>query len=166
VDVEQSQVGVREATGHNDGKEVEAYLRYCGLKKGDPYCAAGQAWSHGQLNIPNPKSGYSPDWFRTNVVYRKDEFHMVPFKSRPGQVGGIYVESKGRIGHVVMIKQDLGNTYTTVEFNVGGSGNAGGEGVRNLIRKKSEISLIADYVGWKEYSAGMQKLNIKKLKKR
>lgn len=38
------QVGVREATGNNDGEMVEAYLASVGLKSGNPYCAAGQYW--------------------------------------------------------------------------------------------------------------------------
>ena len=71
VEIEQSQVGVRELTGNNDGKDVEKYQRYVGIKKYQPYCAAGQAWSHGQLDIPNPMSGYCPDWFRANLVYKR-----------------------------------------------------------------------------------------------
>jgi hypothetical protein len=38
-----SQVGITEKTGRNDG-EVEKYLKLFGLKKGQPYCAAGQYW--------------------------------------------------------------------------------------------------------------------------
>lgn len=53
-----SQVGVREKTGHNDGKEVEKYFLSVGLNpKGKyPYCAAGQVWCFYQgcidLNLP------------------------------------------------------------------------------------------------------------------
>lgn len=57
------QVGVREKTGRNDGKEVEAYLASVGLKKGNPYCQAGQYWCFeraskcfGDKN-PLPKTG-------------------------------------------------------------------------------------------------------------
>lgn len=42
--IARSQVGVREKTGHNDGKKVEQYLSSVGLKTGNPYCAAGQVW--------------------------------------------------------------------------------------------------------------------------
>ncbi len=38
-----SQVGIVEKTRRNDG-EVEKYLNLFGLKKGQPYCAAGQYW--------------------------------------------------------------------------------------------------------------------------
>jgi len=36
------QVGIKEKTNKNDGKEVEAYLASVNLPKGFPYCAAGQ----------------------------------------------------------------------------------------------------------------------------
>lgn len=36
----QTQERVQEATGNNDGPEVEAYLRSVGLSKGNPWCAA------------------------------------------------------------------------------------------------------------------------------
>ncbi|MBE2189333.1 MAG: CHAP domain-containing protein [Candidatus Kapabacteria bacterium] len=39
-----AQVGIKEKTGRNDGRDVEAYLRSVGLAKGNPYCAAGQYW--------------------------------------------------------------------------------------------------------------------------
>ena len=35
-----SQIGVREATGRNDGKQVELYLKSVGLGKGYAWCAA------------------------------------------------------------------------------------------------------------------------------
>jgi hypothetical protein len=162
VALEQSQVGVRELTGKNDGKEVEMYLRYVGRKKGDAYCAAGQSWSHGTLGIPNPMSGWSPDWFRANLVYKRSEPRLLPFLARPGQVAGLYIQSKGRIGHVLMIKQVMKNSYITTEFNTNGMGSDEGQGVHNLIRAKSDISVIADYVGWREYNAGIKEATKKK----
>jgi hypothetical protein len=37
------QVGIREKSNRNDG-DVEKYLRIFNLKRGNPYCAAGQYW--------------------------------------------------------------------------------------------------------------------------
>ena len=39
-----SQIGVKEATGANDGKAVEKYLSFSGLRKGNPWCASFVAW--------------------------------------------------------------------------------------------------------------------------
>jgi len=40
VRIAADELGVREATGNNDGKRVEAYLRYTNLGKGYAWCAA------------------------------------------------------------------------------------------------------------------------------
>ncbi len=57
-----AQIGVKEKTGNNDGYKVEQYLKSVGLKKGNPYCAAGQYWCFAvnainANDIPIPKSG-------------------------------------------------------------------------------------------------------------
>ena len=147
VAVAASQVGVREKTGKNDGKEVAMYLREVGLHEGYAYCAAGLTWCHNQLGIPNPKSAWSPDWFKANVVYRRGKPLFLPFKSQPGQVAGFYSESKKRVSHVALIESESHQHYFTIEFNTNGAGSDNGEGVRRLIRKKSSVYVIADHVG-------------------
>ncbi|MES3016614.1 MAG: hypothetical protein V4721_02495 [Bacteroidota bacterium] len=57
-----SQIGVREK-GTNSGPAVEQYLRYVGLPKGNPWCAAFVCWVFGQAGVSNPRSGWSPDLF-------------------------------------------------------------------------------------------------------
>jgi hypothetical protein len=160
--VAKSQVGIREATGHNDGKEILKFQQAVGLKKGDAYCVAAIAWCHDQVDVPHPYSGYSPDWFKANVVYRKGEVRSEPFHSRPGQVGGIYIQSKGRIGHGVLIDQETPNHYQVISFNSTLKGSVDeGEGVIYTIYRKETINVIADYVGWREYSAGVKALKKK-----
>jgi hypothetical protein len=39
IAIAQKQLGIREATGNNDGPQVEAYLATVGLKKGELWCA-------------------------------------------------------------------------------------------------------------------------------
>lgn len=162
ITLAQSQVGVKELTGNNDGKEVEMYLRSVGLKKGNPYCAAGVSWCHIQLNIPNPESGWSPAWFNNNIVYRKGEPRTLPFKYRGGEVVGFYVPSKGRIGHVGLAKMETKLHVETIEFNTNGMGSSEGQGVHNLIRKKETIYVVSDFVGWKEFLEGVKALKSKK----
>jgi hypothetical protein len=151
-----SQLYVREKTGKNDGVQVERYLRSVNLRKGDAWCAAFISWLHIENNIPNPESGYSPDWFRANVIYKRSEKRMSPFISRPGQVIGLYIESKGRMGHVGMIESENRLHYNTIEGNTNGAGSDEGDGVYRKIRKKENISVISDFVGWKEYSEGLK----------
>jgi hypothetical protein len=53
-----SQLGVTEATGHNDGPAVEMYLASVGLGKGYPWCMAFVYWcakqAAGKLGMVNP----------------------------------------------------------------------------------------------------------------
>jgi hypothetical protein len=154
IAVEQAFVGIKEKTGNNDGPEIKKILAYVGLKEGQPYCAASQSYCHGWLNIPNPESGYSPDWFRANVVYRKGAERISPFVFRGGEVTGYWVPAKGRIGHVGMAKKQIGFDVYCVEFNYG-------NGVRNVLRSYFDIYIVSDFVGWKEYSAGVKALKKK-----
>lgn len=138
-------VGVKEATNNNDGKQVEYILSTVHLKKGNPWCAALQARIHDDVNIKNPHSGYSPDWFKTNVVYDKKKMSVAKFKAQNGQVFGLYIPSKGRIGHVGMIVGEYGNFYITVEGNTNDAGSDEGEGCYKKLRMKNSISKISDY---------------------
>lgn len=150
VKVAESQLYVREATGENDGREVEKYLRVTGLKKGNPWCAAYVAWCHTELNIPNPESAWSPNWFRANLVYRRNVARIKPFKSRPGQVFGLYYENKKRVAHIGLITGETLLHYTTIEGNTNGAGSNEGDGVYRKIRKKETIYMVSDYAGYRE----------------
>lgn len=147
VAVAASQVGVRELTGKNDGPEIRKYLLDVDLSEGYAYCAAGLTWCHNQLKIPNPQSAWSPDWFKANVVFRRNKPLFIPFESLPGQVAGFYSESKKRVSHVALIESESRQHYFTIEFNTNGAGSDDGEGVRRLIRKKASVYVIADHVG-------------------
>lgn len=68
-----SQVGVREQ-GTNGGPQVEKYLRYVNLSKGDPWCAAFVCWVFGQAGVGNPKSGWSPDLFpASKIIWEREQ---------------------------------------------------------------------------------------------
>lgn len=63
-----AEIGVREASGRNDGPRVEEYLRYTHLKPGNPWCAAFVCWCLGQAGVPNPRTGYCPNLFPKDKV--------------------------------------------------------------------------------------------------
>jgi len=146
VQVAESQVGVREQTGNNDGPEVEQYLRSVKLGKGYAWCAAFVTWCHDQAGIDNPQSAWCPDWFRYNVVYKKNKPTLQEFKAKPGQVFGLYFESKRRVAHVGLITGESRFSYETIEGNTDGSGGREGDGVYKKIRNKRSIYIIADYI--------------------
>ncbi len=139
-----SQVGTREATNNNDGVRVENYLSVSGLGKGNPWCASFVAWNFKQVGIKAPNSAYSPDWFRTNIVYKKS-WQKTDYKSKKGQVFGLWYESKKRIAHVGFIDSEDKNNYYTVEGNTNEAGSREGDGVYRKIRSKKSVYIISDY---------------------
>jgi len=136
-----SQVGVREASGRNDG-EVEKYLHSVGLKKGNPYCAAGQYWCFmvaadalGMLydSIPIPRSGVANAVFNfamqkgKRAEYVADKHFLIVWRENASYRGHIErIIATGKAGWV-----------TTVGFNTSSAnGNqADGEGV--FVRKRN-----------------------------
>lgn len=137
------EVGVREATGRNDGPRVEDYLRSVGLGKGEPWCAAFVYWAHRAADIEAVRSGYSPDWFRRNLVEKG--------RATGGDVFGVWFSSKKRIAHVGLIErlERGGKWVITVEGNTNDAGSREGDGVyrkRRPIRQIHSVSRFWDNV--------------------
>lgn len=143
-----SQSHVREATGRNDGVEVEMYLAATNLPAGNPWCAAYLYWAFHEaadtfhtISLP----AFSPSWFRhpVEVVYQRD-WKKTDFTASPAQVIGLYIQSKQRIGHVGAIIREDKNNYFTIEGNTNDVGSDEGDGVYKKIRPKSLIHSISD----------------------
>lgn len=151
IDTYQSQIGVLELTGNNDGYEVGQYLSSTGLGEGYAWCAAFVNWSLEQCGYHGPKSpAWSPSWFTDHVIYTKG---MITFGNEayqrpgPGDVFGIYFLSKKRIAHVGFIDQWPNKHYTiTVEGNTNEAGSREGDGVYRKYRIKSQIYKISRWV--------------------
>lgn len=143
-----AELGVREATGKNDGERVEAYLRYVGLKKGQPWCAAFVCWSLGKANIDNPRSGWSPTVMARAPVVWKKQRGLVPDKRErilPGDVFGVYFPDKGRIAHVGFIDEWVEPWAVTVEGNTNVGGSREGDGVYRRRRLCASLHSIVRY---------------------
>lgn len=143
-------VGIKEATGHNDGKEIKKILRNVGLPEGNAWCAAVQVQAHDDVNIPNPHSAYCPDWFKSNVVFEKTQMTIDKFQAKRGQVFGLWIEYKHRVGHMGMLTGESKFSYNTDEGNTNGDGSDEGDGCYRKIRNKRSIYVIADYAMSKE----------------
>ena len=142
----QKYMGIREATGNNDGPAVEAILRNVHLGKGYAWCAALQAQIFDDAHIKNPHSAYCPDWFKYDVVYRRDKPTPIPFKAKRGQNAGFFIPAKGRVGHIGMIYDESKFNYSVHEGNTNDAGSDEGEGAYNKIRNKKSVFIIADHV--------------------
>ncbi len=158
-DIYTSQVGVREK-GMNAGPVVEQYLRYVKLSKGNPWCAAFVCWVFGRAGIENPRSGWSPDLFKSSkVIWSRAESGKDKSESRKlttdksqqktpatADVFGIYFPEKKRIAHVGFIDHWDGTWLISVEGNTNASGSNEGDGVYRKRRLVKSIYRVARYI--------------------
>lgn len=136
-----SQIGIRELTNHNDGREVEMYLRTCGLGKGYAWCAAFVKWCYTQCGIDTRGitawAASCINW--RHVVYRDQHFSAEP---RAGDNITFWDYAHQRVAHTGLYHRRVNDTfYESVEGNTNEGGSAEGDGV---YRKKR--SFRATYV--------------------
>ncbi|HEY1060442.1 MAG TPA: hypothetical protein VGE44_02095 [Daejeonella sp.] len=171
-----SQIGIREQ-GINTGPQVEEYLNYVNLKKGQPWCAAFICWVYGQAGIENPRSGWSPDLFKgSKVIWDRAESGKLKVESREkhqggnsleamsvrpttnnqqpdsyrvttGDIFGLFFSEKNRIAHAGFIDQWDGTWLITVEGNTNDSGGREGDGVYRKRRLVRSVYQVASYIG-------------------
>lgn len=166
-----SQIGIRER-GNNTGLEVDKYLNYVNLKKGQPWCAAFVCWVYGQAGVENPRSGWSPALFKRNkVIWDRVESVKLKVESREkhkdgnslesmsvhpttntqhpttGDIFGLFFPEKKRIAHTGFIDQWDGTWLITVEGNTNVSGGREGDGVYRKRRLVKSVYQVARYIG-------------------
>lgn len=141
----ESQVGVREATGNNDGDAVGMYLQSTGLGEGYAWCAAFVNWVYVQCVVQTPLSpAWSPSWFLSKrVIYANGKEIKTP---GPGDVFGIYFASKGRIAHVGFIDDWGKDIVMTVEGNTNDAGSRDGDGVYRKRRLKRQVYKVSRWI--------------------
>lgn len=131
VDIAVGEIGVREATGRNDGTRVEEYLAYTGLGKGHAWCAAFVSWCYSQAGHLVPRNAWSPALFPVARRYSSQQI-------RPADLFGIYNQRLGRINHVGIIRKIEGNWLLTVEGNV----------ADRVLSKRRAVSTIYAFSNW------------------
>lgn len=146
VEIYTAEIGVREATGNNDGVRVEEYLASVGQKKGAPWCAAFVSWVYIQSDVPAVRSAWSPAWFpKANTVYiRGSNNNKTP---NSGDVFGIYFQNLKRIAHVGFVHEwQSGSFAITVEGNTNKAGSREGDVVDKKRRLKSQIYKVSRWL--------------------
>jgi hypothetical protein len=148
VRIAEAEIGVVEKTGQNDGERIKEYLAVTGLSEGYPWCAAFVAWCHLQAKISSPHSAYSPDWFKTNVIWRRDRDTQEHSQVEPqsGDVFGIYFSSLERVAHVGIVKTWRRDVVVTIEGNSNPDGGREGYGVFSRRRLTSQIYVVSSYI--------------------
>lgn len=137
VAIARQEIGIREKTGQNDGKSVEGYLASVGLERGNPWCAAFVCWVFYRSGFNNPRSGWSPALFSTNVK---------TFEIKEGNVLGIWFPNLKRIAHVGLVERQEGNWILSIEGNTNSAGSREGDGVYRKRRLKKSIYAYADWI--------------------
>ncbi|SDM40755.1 CHAP domain-containing protein [Pedobacter antarcticus] len=139
-----SQIGVRELTGRNDGKEVEAYLKYVWLAKGNPWCAAFVSWCYGQNKVSKPRSGGCVQLMEQGkLIYISGKTIIQP---EYGDVFFIWFENKKRVAHTGFIEKWSDTWVDTVEGNTNEAGSREGDGVYHKKRLKRQIYSAVKYL--------------------
>lgn len=136
-----SQIGVKEATGKNDGPQIKAYLKVSGLPEGHPWCAAFVAWCFKMAGITTINSAYSPNWFI------KSRLTKTP---KQGDLIGIYFKNLGRIAHVGFYDRADNSFVIAVEGNTNDQGSREGNRVAKRRRLKTQIRAYADWITKKQ----------------
>jgi hypothetical protein len=137
-----SQIGVREAHP-NDSYEIRGYLWAVGFNQPVPWCAAFVGWTHALCGIESPLSAWSPAWFpAANTIYTRGRADNTT--PRPGDVFGLYYQSRKRIAHVGFIESwPAGDWCITIEGNTNGEGSREGDGVYRKRRLKRGIYKVS-----------------------
>ena len=115
VDIAIAEIGVREATGHNDGWRVEEYLAYTGLGKGHAWCAAFVSWCYGKAGLATPRNAWSPALFPMARRYTAQQIGQGAV--RQADLFAIYNQKLRRIDHVGIVSKEEDNWIVTVEGN-------------------------------------------------
>lgn len=145
VDVYLSQIGVREKTGHNDGKDIEKYLRSVGLGKGYAWCAAYVRWCFDSAGVRTTINGAAASAHNSkDLVW----FHKTQLKiPQPGDVFTLWYNALNRIGHTGFYHRTINSTvYESVEGNTNEAGSREGDGVYKKYRSFNATYSISRWV--------------------
>jgi hypothetical protein len=150
-----SQLYVRELTGNNDGKEVEAYLRATGNRKGESWCGAFQAAVQRAcgLSIPAGAAG-ARNWFKDprRTYYVRGSRGTIN-QIQLGDKVGFYYDNLGRIGHILLVARESrpirkgrpARGFILRSGNTGRGGGRNGAGVWDLYYDATAIYSAANW---------------------
>lgn len=131
-----AEIGVREATGRNDGPRIALYLRSTGVKDESAWCAAFVCWVFLQEGFSGPVTPWSPALFPAARIKKI---------ALPGDVLGIYFPEKHRIAHAGLVERADGDWVVSIEGNTNEAGSREGDGV---YRKRRHIRTIYRFADW------------------
>ncbi len=102
----ESQLGIREATGNNDGIDVVKYLKSADLGAGHPWCGAFVNWSFSQAGMNSVKNpAWALNWRKYGNSIERPAYGSIGTLIRPGggHVGFVVANDQERQGWVIML---------------------------------------------------------------
>ena len=145
VDTLRRYIGLKEATGSNDGFHVEKFTREACNMGQVAWCAAFVAYGLKVNDVDIPDCAcWSPCMVAEDkVVWRRGDEH----KLNKGEIFGLYFKNKGRVAHVGVVLEDFGDGWVlTIEGNTNDAGSREGNGVYTRLRHRSQIYVAARWV--------------------
>ncbi|MCC3156418.1 hypothetical protein LJ737_04170 [Hymenobacter sp. 15J16-1T3B] len=150
-----SKLYVREATGRNDGPEIDAWNKAAGAAPRSFWCATYQTAGQRACGLPVPAGpAGSYNWFKpgsARTYYIRGQRGAVD-SLKAGHLVGFYYANLGRIGHIGRLQAPTrvarrGNArgWTTLEGNTGSGGGRNGAGVHVLLRASWEFYAGANW---------------------
>jgi hypothetical protein len=151
-----ARLSIREASGHNDGLEVEAAQRAAGARKGDPWCGCEQYVEQKLCGLPAPTwAAAAANWTLTSsprTYYLRGRRGVVDSIQLGDQVT-FYYANLGRVGHVgrnVQATRPVRRGRPTRGFivragNTGSGGGRDGAGVHDVFYSAADIYAAANW---------------------
>ncbi len=148
-------LNVREATGRNDGPEIDAWLRLVGSPRYSPWCGATQGQCQHDCRLPLPAAaGAAKSWAVPARTYYVRAVRGSLDSLRPGHVVMFYYANLGRIGHVgrlVMAQRPIrkgraARGWLVVAGNTGTGGGRDGAGVHQYFYPAAELYAVANWL--------------------
>jgi hypothetical protein len=145
-----SRLYIREATGHNDGAEVEVAQRAAGAKKGDPWCGCERFMWNKLAGLPTPAwPAAARNWSLTSSprTYYIRGLRGSLDSVKVGDTVTFYYANLGRVGHVGMdvahsrpIRRGRPTRSFTVRAgNTGAGGGRDGAGNHDVLYAATDI---------------------------
>jgi hypothetical protein len=136
VEIARHEIGVREATGNNDGERVEEYLACTSLGKGHAWCAAFVSWCYGKAGLSAPRNAWSPALFPNARRYTREQIQDGAI--RRADLFAIYNQKLGRIDHVGIVQKMERSWILTVEGNV----------ENQVLSKRRPLTMVHAFSNW------------------
>lgn len=142
-----TQVGVTELTGHNDGPEVEAYLKSTKLGPGYPYCGSFQHYCYrqcGKVLKPEQSFASAAYWHQPSHRIWERGAEDLPTKGKPGDAVGYYFPKLKRVAHTEIFEREQGEWIYVIGANTSDSTGVVREG--GGVWAKKRLRRLCTYV--------------------